>query len=113
MSDIEKYKGVLREDGSEADAGCDPVPGSARPIDLEYFGEHGHVSITDAENFHIIIMRHHGITDPDEVVADWNRRDPDAPWGSGKVGKYVREITDLVCEFMADKIREAGGPSVS
>jgi len=78
-----------------------------RNFDLEYFGEHGHIKMSDAQNLHATLMRGHGITEPDEIVTDWNRRDPEAPWGSGIVGKYVRELTDLVCAFMADKIEEA------
>ena len=84
----------------------------SRPVDLEYLTKHEHLKMEDAQSLHSIMMRHHGITDPDEIVADWNRRDPEAPWGSGKVGKYVRELTALCFDFMAAKIKEAGGPDV-
>lgn len=92
-----------------SDSGLPPRTGSAssNPVDLDYFKEHGHIKMEDAQSLHCLNMRHHGITDPDEIIADWNRRDPEAPWGSGIAGKYVGQLTELVCAFMRDKIREA------
>lgn len=78
-----------------------------KPFDLDYLGEHGHISVSDAQRFHQVLIGQCGITDPDTVVADWDRRDPDAPWGSGKVGQYVHDLTEMVCAFMADKVAEA------
>ncbi len=75
-------------------------------IDLEYFAEHGHLKMEDAQNLHAVMLRFHGITDGDVVIADWNRRDPAAPWGSGIVGKYLTELTDLVVAFMGAKVAE-------
>jgi len=78
----------------------------SKPFDLDYLAAHNHISPEDAQSFHVHMMCQHGITDADEHVADWNRRDPVAPWGSGIVGKYIIELTDLVCHYMEEKIRE-------
>jgi hypothetical protein len=78
-------------------------------IDLEYLVEHGHVKVEDAQGFHSLVMRRAGITDPDEIVAEWNCRDPRAPWGSGIVGVYVEHVTELVWDYMRDSIETKEG----
>lgn len=71
------------------------------------------MSVIDAQNLHISLMSAAGINEPDLVVEDWNHRDPDAPWGSGKVGKYVHYLSELaakvILEQCALKIRECEG----
>jgi len=73
-------------------------------FDLEHFGEHGHMKPMEAYCLHIVCMREKGITDPDEVVAAWNRRDPDAPWLSHIVGEYIKYLTGIMVAFMEGQI---------
>lgn len=81
-------------------------------MDLQFLGEHGHLKPSDAQGLHSVMMRGVGVTEPDEIVADWSRRDPEAPWGSNKAGAYVRELTEMTFLFMIDKIQKAGGPVI-
>jgi hypothetical protein len=76
----------------------------SRHIDLDYIAKNGHVKMEDAMNVHKNIMKGKGIVDPDRIVAEWNKIDPDAPWGSGVAGDYVTKITDSVIDWCREAV---------
>lgn len=78
-----------------------------KPIDVEFLDKNGHISPEDAYAFHAMLMRKQGHTDPDEIVADWNRRDPEAPWLSNKVGRYIHQLSKIVLLYIQSKVEEA------
>jgi hypothetical protein len=81
-------------------------PGS---IDLKKMAELGRLSQSDAQGLHVILCNQEGVTDPDAVIALWNKLSPRARWNCPPekcTGKYVRQLTDMTLRYMKDQVRK-------
>lgn len=73
-------------------------------IDLAAFDERGHISQREAQDLHTCLMNQSGITDGDAVIAAWNLKSPESPWGQDGLSLYVHELTGIVVAFMVSKL---------
>lgn len=76
-------------------------------MDLEYFATNGRISQREAESLHGHLCTLSGVTDADEIIADWNRRSPESPWGNDGESEYIHSFTTMFQAFMKEKINDA------
>lgn len=75
-------------------------------IDLKEFVERGRLSQREAEEVHACLMQQSGIFDGDAVIAEWNLRSPEAPWGGDGNSSFIESFTDLIIEYMKAQLKE-------
>lgn len=75
-------------------------------IDLKKLAERGRLSQREAEEIHACLMQKSGIHDGDAVIAEWNKRSPESPWGEDGNSSYIESFTDLIIEYMKDQLKE-------
>jgi hypothetical protein len=82
---------------------------TAGKIDLDRVIALGRLPQEDAQDLHVELCRASGITEPEEIVAEWNRRSPEALWGCDPevcVGPYLDALLEIVVAFCKDRARE-------